>query len=321
MWSICRCMWSLVLLCLALVLRDRSDCLTACPSPGQEGRMAQYQDPTYDPVTSHDLPNLGCHTTRIPHHSWAQRVVAQLVPSAEHVDKLQRVSQRPPRRSLLVGPAQIHCGQGSRTQTRCLCWQSAIIWSRATSEPGRGKPGMLSRWNHLKLAVFTATALRDRLRKRDTVGRYLSDVDYGTLGSSVPLALHNVHAVFRRLQCPPGMTITSADSNKQTWAVPGGVRDPTCGDGLHGPKRDNGPATKANVSFHRAAAFVRCVRREGEGRERKKKKGNATARAEHRTKVPVRAPLLGHTERPCSAAVDNSVARARHGSMSRTKTQ
>lgn len=72
MWSICRCMWSLVLLvprpgvCVTtLVLDGLLDvCLTACPSPGQERQMAPYQDSTYDPVTSHDLPK-----SRLPHHT------------------------------------------------------------------------------------------------------------------------------------------------------------------------------------------------------------------------------------------------------------
>lgn len=114
------------------------------------------------------------------------------------------------------------------------------------------------------------------------------------------------------------MTITSADSNKQTWAVPAGVRDPTCGDGPLGPKTDNGPATKAIVSCGRAADIRQVHPQAKKENNNQKKKGSncvrrqlASPRAEHSTKVPEHH-RLGNQSVPRTAAVGNSVARASH---------
>jgi len=286
--------------------------------------MAPYQRPPYDPALSHDLPNLDCHTTCIPHYpggvsGWPSSLHERNTSTSSnaclsaHLDGSRWWSRLRGTAVKVPGPNSV------------VVLAKCKFWAGATSEPGRGKPGHAVRWNPFETGSVHRHSMPDRLGKTGTL--WLVPVrctlDYSTLGSSVPLACTMSTRCSGGCSAPPGMTITSADSYKQTWAVPGGVRDPACGDGLLGPKRDNGPATKAIVSFHSGSNSSGASRK----KEAPASDGSSPAvqqssrRAEHRIEVPLRAPSLGQSERPCPAAVDNAVARARHCSMSRTKTQ
>lgn len=155
MWSICRCMWSLVSAVCALRLwcvrrgigtGQSVGCLSDCmPSPGQERQMARCHASILSMTRhpSHDLPNLDCHTMRIPHYLWGPVGGPARYLSGTRRQAPTRVSTPTWMVACWWGREKMRCCQVPGRQRRSvLVLAKCNYWAPATSKPERGMLGM-----------------------------------------------------------------------------------------------------------------------------------------------------------------------------------